>query len=208
MQPVVKVRNVIRSLKQAWGTSRMKGRLWDREYASGRWDDCDRSPGARVYSYVEKYAANGSILDLGCGSGNTANELNLESYRDYTGVDISGVALAKAAARSKAEGRGEKNRFVEGDIATWVPPQKYDAILFRESIYYVPQPRIKAVLEHYMSYLTETGVLIVNVGPYGTRRSPQILELIEQHYQPVEKYAPAGSNEFIVVLRRNQSGSK
>ena len=205
MQIARKLQNVVRALKQQWGSTSAKHRLWDDEYASGRWDHCEHSPESRVYSYIQKYSVNGSILDLGCGFGNAGNELPADSYRQYTGVDISDVALARATARSQAEGRGEKNRFFQGDIIAWQPDQKYDVILFRESIYYVPQIRIKATLDHYASHLTPTGVLIVNVGPNGTTNARYIFDLIKRNYHPIETYSAPDSDEFVAVFRANSS---
>src|SRR6185436_19758258 len=92
----VKFKNLLRGLKQVWGTARMKQELWDREYAAGKWNHCENTAGDRIYAFVEKYCRNGSILDMGCGSGNTSNELDANRYGDYTGVDVSDVAVQKA----------------------------------------------------------------------------------------------------------------
>jgi SAM-dependent methyltransferase len=201
MYLVTKIKNILRALKQKWGTFEIKHKLWDKEYGGGRWDHCEHTPGALVYDYIEKYSINGSILDLGCGSGNTANELGADKYHDYTGVDISEVAIKKAAARCQANNRGQKNRFVQGDIISCVPKQKHDVILFRESIYYVPHFKIKGMLDRYAPYLSEKGVFVVNVGQNGTHKARMILDLIERNYRIVEKYAPAESDEFVVVFR-------
>ncbi len=201
MNPISKARNVLRAVKQKWGSSAAKRHLWDEEYGTGRWDHCDHSPGARVYDYIEKYAREGDILDLGCGSGNTAAEIDGDQYRSYTGIDISEIALKKARARSQELGRSAKNQFLQSDIISVTPATKYDVILFRESIYYVPSRRIKAVLDHYKKYLTDKGVVIVNVGEHATKNARLILEVIVENYQVVEKYAPAGEREFIAVFR-------
>src|SRR4051812_24631879 len=115
MNPATKLTNVLRAVRQQWGTFETKHKLWDSEYGSGRWDHCAETPEARVYAYIEKYARSGDILDLGCGLGNTANEINGARYRNYIGVDVSDVALKRGAARSEANGRGAKNRFVLAD---------------------------------------------------------------------------------------------
>ncbi len=134
-----KIKNVLRGMRQRWGDEEVKRKLWDLEYGEGRWDHCERTPGAAVYAVVEECCAQGSVLDLGCGAGNTGNELDENRYADYTGVDISEVAIAKAAARSRQAGRGNKNRYIQSDIISYLPRKKHDVILLRESIYYIPQ---------------------------------------------------------------------
>jgi len=80
-----KARNVFRALVQRYGSERQKKRLWDDEYASGRWNYLDETGELSVHSTVEKYASNGSILDLGCGSATASIELNPAVYSTYTG---------------------------------------------------------------------------------------------------------------------------
>ena len=196
-----KAGNVWRATKQLWGGAETKRRMWDDEYGGGRWDHCARTPDAPVYRVVEEQCRNGSILDLGCGSGNTGNELNVGKYNDYTGVDISAVAVEKAAARSAEEGRAAKNRYVQGDIISHEPSKKYDVILFRESIYYVPGPKIKGMLDRYAGSLTERGVFVVDVGSNSTRKAGAILEIIERNYQVREKHSAEGARGFVVVFR-------
>jgi SAM-dependent methyltransferase len=196
-----KIRNVVRGLKQKWGSFGMKRRLWDKEYGGGRWDHCEHTPGSAVYSYVENYCMNGSILDLGCGSGNTGNELDICKYHDYTGVDISEVAIQNAAARSQRNGRREKNRYIQSDISSCVPKQKHDVILFRESIYYIPRSKIRGLLKRYSHYLTDKGVFVVHVSKSGTRKWRPIFEIIERNHMVMEKALSVESGDFVVVFR-------
>ncbi len=198
-----KFRNVFRAIKQLWGSSGVKQSVWDKEYAGGRWDHCDHTPGAHVYGYIEKHCRNGSILDLGCGSGNTGNELNVDKYQSYVGVDISEVAAQKAAQRSEGNGRAVKNRFLQGDIITYVPEQKHDVILFRESIYYVPVIKIKGVLDRYAGYLKEQGVFVVQVSKFATKRGRKIKEIIERHYTVVDRGPESVSDNYVVVFRNH-----
>lgn len=196
-----RAQNVLRSVKQRWGTSNAKHRLWDNEYAGGRWNHCEQTPGAVVYRYIEKYCANGSILDLGCGSGNTGNELDPTKYHRYIGVDISEIATQKATSRSQHNGRGETNQYLQGDIVSFEPDATYDVICFRESIYYIPHSKIKSMLDRYACFLKENGVFVVNVSKYGTRKGQQILELIESNFEMLEKYAPSEGEEFVTIFR-------
>src|SRR5208282_1696992 len=153
-------KNFIRGRVQKWGWAGLKGRLWDREFAEGRWDFIEKTAGDPVYQCVGNYCKHGRILDLGCGSGNTGCELDDNAYHDYTGVDISEVALATARQRSNELQRAGKNRYFQSDILSYAPDQTYDVILFRESIYYVPEGRIKGMLERYSNYLKPDGVFI------------------------------------------------
>ena len=163
MYLATKCRNVVRGLLQAHGTEGVKKLLWNSEFAQGRWNGLDSSPGDCVYPFVETYAHGGSILDLGCGPGSTGNELSMASYADYTGVDISDVAIDKAAKRGAREGRTTKNRYFQADICTYIPDRNFNVILFRDSIYYVPYNRITALLERYAAYLTADGVFVVRL---------------------------------------------
>src|SRR5438034_3412379 len=130
MYAINKFQNVIRALLQEWGSARVKKNLWNREFSQGRWDYIDSTPEDCVYFYVEKYCEGGSILDLGCGSGNTGNELDGSKYQDYTGVDVSDVAIQKAMDRTKRVGRCDKNHYFQSDIYTYLPKKKYAVILF------------------------------------------------------------------------------
>ena len=94
-RPVVLVRQKLRGLIQGYGTPKSKRRLWDNEFSSGRWDCLDDMRADCLYPLLEFYADGRSVLDLGCGPGTTANEINAR-YTWYTGVDISEVALVKA----------------------------------------------------------------------------------------------------------------
>lgn len=197
-----KLSNILRAVKQKWAPLRVKRDLWDKEYASGRWKHCELTPDAYVYRFVERYCAHGSILDLGCGSGNTGNEIDFDKYQDYTGVDISSVALSKAENRGQEGGRAAKNKYIEGNIESYIPINQHDVILFRESIYYIPFIKIKTTLDRYRRYLSDDrGVFIVNASKSGSKRFMSILALLEANYEIVEKYKPPGLDAYVLVFR-------
>ena len=139
---------------QAYGTPSIKKFLWNVQFSGGKWNCLNTTLGDCVYAYVEKYARDGSILDLGCGSGNTGNELEAKAYRHYTGVDISDVAIETAKRRSEDNRRADKNVYFQSDILDYAPTQPHDVILFRDSLYYVPAAKIRAILERYSRCLT------------------------------------------------------
>lgn len=198
------VRNKIRAFLQAYGTPKVKGYLWDTEFSGGRWDNLDATPEDCVYPYVEKSANGGSILDLGCGSGSTANELDTDTYRDYTGVDISGAAISKARSRTEQNGRAVKNRFFRSDIASYVPTQRFDVILFRDSIYYIPRAEIKATLDRYSKYLKPCGVFVARMWD-GSGKHKAIAEMIESNFNIVGKSFSEHPNAVVLVFRHRPS---
>ena len=76
-----KVHNFVRGRVQKWGSARLKQKLWDGEFASGKWDEIENTSDDPIYGFIEKYCRKGSFLDLGCGSGNTGCELPMGAYQ-------------------------------------------------------------------------------------------------------------------------------
>jgi SAM-dependent methyltransferase len=153
----------VRGFLLSYGPSNIKRRFWDKEYSEEKWSFAYNTVGDCVYDHLERHTRNGDILDIGCGSGNTATEMAESCYRSYLGVDISEAALAKARRRSQECGRGDKNRFESGDFLTYVPAGKYDVILFRESMYHVPLGKVKSTLDRYSAYLKDGGVFVIRL---------------------------------------------
>lgn len=201
-----RIRNVTRGLLQAYGTEKVKSHMWDVEFAHGRWDCLASTPGDCVYPFIEKYANTGSILDLGCGSGSTGNEIAETAYRDYTGVDISRVATSKAKRRTEENGRADKNRFFQSDVSSYVPTQQFDVILFRDSIYYVPRAKIAPMLDRYSKYLTREGVFIVRMWD-GRDKHRGIVDAIKGKFDIIDKHMSEQSNTVILVFRDRTTSS-
>jgi SAM-dependent methyltransferase len=163
MQIVHRTLTFVRGFLLSYGPTSVKKLFWDKEFSSTKWDFIDNTLGDCVYPYLEKYAHGGDILDLGCGPGNTANELAEGAYRSYVGVDISEAALAKAVKRTKENGRERKNSFAQSDFLGYIPAQDFDLILFRESLYHVPFGQVKPILDKFSKNLKERGVFVVRL---------------------------------------------
>jgi SAM-dependent methyltransferase len=180
-----KIKNRLRGLRQKWGSKQMKQALWDKEFSQGRWDMTLNTSGDLIYDYLKKYCRRGSLLDLGCGSGNTGCELDEGDYRQYVGIDISAVAIQNAKQRAEACGRSGKNFYEQGDIVAYVPKRRYDVILFRESIYYIPFQRIKNVLVRYSEFLEPGGVFIIRW--HDPKQGEEILRKVEEGFVVLER---------------------
>ncbi len=196
-----RVRNKARGLLLAHGPKGIKRSLWNAEFATGRWEGLAQTLGDCIYPFLEQYGKDGSILDLGCGSGNTGTELSANAYHDYTGVDISDVATDRARKRAEEDGRSEKNRYIQCDISTYEPTRQFDVILFRDSIYYVPGPKHKGMLDRYSKFLKPGGVFIVRLWT-GSGKYSSIVDFIEGNFQIVEKNVSGPSKTVVLVFRQ------
>ena len=196
---IARLRRILRArILKRWGSSETKQAIWDNEFAAGQWDYLERTSEDPVYGYLNRYAYQGSVLDLGCGSGNTGCEMEYSRYDRYTGVDISAQAVRRAEARSKNAGRQKKNEYFCDDIALFEPRERYDVILFRESLFYVPRTKVVGLLDRYRPWLTERGVFIVRM--CDRRRYGGIVRRIERNYHVLET-SPAADANIIMVFR-------
>jgi len=188
----------------SYGPTPIKTFFWNREFSNGKWNFLDNTAGDCVYPHLERIAANRSILDLGCGPGNTANEL-APVYRQYAGIDISEQALAKARRRTNENGRSHINSFARGDFLSYVPSQQFDVILFREAIYHVPLGKVRKTLDRFAQYLTDDGVFIVRLYVLEKGKMKQrpaaMISVIERAFDVVEKNHYPESGATVIVFR-------
>jgi SAM-dependent methyltransferase len=196
----------MQSAIKSYGPESIKRLIWNNEYSGEKWNFADSTVGDCVYSHLERHTAKGSILDLGCGTGNTATEIDASAYSIYVGVDISENCLNKAARRSKEKGRAEKNHFVRGDFLNYVPAQQFDVILFRESMYHVPLGKITSTVAHYSKYLRAGGVFIVRMKTCGLDGKPAsrpsaMIDAIKTEFDVVENCQYSESGATVIVFR-------
>ena len=133
---------------------------WEEQYRSGYWSYLDSAAEIAHYmvivGYVQQFSPNPAVLDVGCGHGRLFQLLHPYPYRSYLGIDHSeaGIQLAQSLARDNA-------RFERADFEEFVPTDRYDAIIFNESIYYAPQPA--ELFRRYATALTRDGIVIVSM---------------------------------------------
>ena len=212
MYSVDRVARFARGFLLSYGPSRFKKAVWNKEYTQNKWEFADNTLIDCIYPYLEKYSKDANILDIGCGAGNTANEMTA-TYMSYVGVDISEAALAKAAKRSRDNGRQDKNRFVCSDFLTYVPTGKFEMILFRESMYHVPIGEILPILHNYSQHLNDTGVFIVRLytgmNSKTKWRPTKMIRIIEDNFDVMERYYDNKSSATVVVFRPwRQAGNR
>lgn len=162
--------------------SRNKKQQWDKQYARGTWDTL-KSPleeerfGA-VRQLIAKYSRKGSILEVGCGEGILQSTLDPHLYTGYLGIDISEVAIQKAAYLENAH-----VHYRYADMEKFIPEQLYDIIVFSETLYYAANPL--QLMQLYMEYLQPGGVLIVSV--FENPRNKKAMDLINGSFPFTEE---------------------
>lgn len=152
-----------RAIVQKWGRREDKAALWDNEFRSGQWEYLKHSGQDFVYPILEKYLNGGSLLDFGCGNGNTSMELDFEVYDRYLGLDISPVAVEQCKKRSESEGRSDKNEYIVDTIEGFVSNDRFDVVLFRESLFYVTLFRIPGAIRKSRNLLKPGGVIVIRL---------------------------------------------
>lgn len=193
---------MINALLKRWGPLGLRKRVWDKEFSSGKWDYMDPKASRKggrdvVLDVLDRYSSGAHILDLGCGSGATGLEL-ADGYQSYVGVDISEVAVAKAGSVLCPGPKKATNKYLVGDVLTFVPLAKYSIILFRESLYYCPDRNIAALLSRYSGYLSPDGVFVVRL--HDRVKYQKIVQLIKSAYRIVECVAPADGSTIVIVF--------
>ena len=118
---------------------------------------------------LEAYQPAGRVLELACGPG-AWTELLLRYATSVTAIDAAPEMLARAKARV---GQG-RVRFIQADLFSWTPNQRYDFVFFGFWLSHVPLERFEAFWSIVADSLAPAGrVFFVD----DNARTPQ--ELIE-----------------------------
>ena len=99
---------------------------------------------------------NSDILELGCGTASLGNRL-AGRLRSYSGLDLSGSALAKAKCRSK-----KKNiHFIHGDMYESNFRPIYDIVWSQGLLEHFPNP--SEVVERHLTACKRGGTVLISV---------------------------------------------
>ena len=91
-----------------------------------------------------------------------------------------------------------RNTYCQADIFDYVPSQRYQVVLFRDSLYYVT--KIDLMLTRYSAYLEDDGVFIVRIAAWDERHR-WIEDTIGNGFDVVEKDRIDEPRALIVVFR-------
>ena len=99
--------------------------LWDEKYSSRprMWSG---QPNPQLIAEAA-HLPPGEALDLGCGEGADAIWLASRGWA-VTALDVSAVALERAAAHARERGQDTNIEWLQQDLATWVPERLFDLV--------------------------------------------------------------------------------
>lgn len=171
-----------------WERARPRGDLpqsaaaWDQQYSGGRWaflgSGGERARFAVMVGMLSE-ARNPAVLDVGCGEGVLYQRFRAYGCSRYVGIDLSQVAVARAAAVA-----GPEASFAAADAATYRPEGTFDALVFNEMLYYLHDPL--AAVRRYVEALMPGGRLIVSTWG-GSPRGMAILRQLHAAYDAVDE---------------------
>ncbi len=134
---------------------------WDSQFTDGKWDRLQegQSNTIEIARLVSDYARESGktirVLDVGCGNGGLARLIAGDPSIDYTGIDVSEAAVARAREVSP------QGTFIVGDAMN--PPENlgvFDVLVFSELLYYL-DPRI--VLPHYRTHANAGAQIYISI---------------------------------------------
>jgi SAM-dependent methyltransferase len=131
--------------------------FWDERYRSADrlWSG---QPNAQLVAQVAGLPP-GEALDAGCGEGADAIWLASQGWT-VTAVDVSAVALERAAGHAEAEGVAGRITWQREDLLTWEPgQQRFD--LVSAQFMHLPSPLLEAMHARLAAAVRPGGTLLI-----------------------------------------------
>jgi 2-polyprenyl-3-methyl-5-hydroxy-6-metoxy-1,4-benzoquinol methylase len=161
---------------------------WNKQFLAGSWNHLDSAPiektrHALIAMYATHYFPEGKILDVGCGLGTLQDFLSGPQKNNYTGLDVSDVAINMA--------RAKPGKFISGDASCFTTSETFQVIVFNEVLYYVD---FEAIIGRFLGFLAEDGLLIVSMCK-SEKSTPGLRawEYLDKHFRTVESVALTGT---------------
>jgi 2-polyprenyl-3-methyl-5-hydroxy-6-metoxy-1,4-benzoquinol methylase len=162
-------------MKPAADHERIKGtavarEVWERQYRGGGWDYLASEDEAGHYlaiaEFYGRYLHDGSVLDIGCGTGILAACLQRHAgmaASRYTGIDLAQEAVGQA------ESSFPGGRFSRLDYSTDAAPGRFDGVIFNETLYCFDDP-VAIVDKSIAENMHPRSLLIISM--YGGHHEP------------------------------------
>jgi SAM-dependent methyltransferase len=135
------------------------------------WFDANRNKNLMEREYLsiilERTKAGGSVLDLGCGSGEPLAKYFIDHGFRITGVDIAPKMIAICKERFPAQ------EWMVGDIRYFHLNRKFDVLLAFDSFFHIQPDAQRRMFPLFRDHAAEGALLMFSSGPkegevYGT----------------------------------------
>lgn len=139
-------------------------KMYTREYWDERYGSAEMIWSGNVNPHLGATASDlspGTALDVGSGEGGDAIWLAANGWQ-VTGVDVSVVALERAAARATAAGKEIAGRisWQPADVLSWDPaPERFD--LVSAQFMHLPRPALESLHQRLASAVRPGGTLLI-----------------------------------------------
>jgi SAM-dependent methyltransferase len=126
---------------------------FDSDYWQRHWSDRPGTGQVRAHPHLERELSGlpaGTALEAGCGEGAEAIWLAEHGWQ-VTAVDISGEALGRAADHAAGSAAAARITWVEADLSTWEPDQRFDLVTSHYAHASIPQLDLYDRLAHWVA---------------------------------------------------------
>lgn len=189
----------------AWEKRRSKGdvpvskEVWERQYTRGNWSVLAQLDELSRYmvlvGYLQYVKPGAAVLDVGCGEGLLLRHYRPYGYARYVGIDISETALAKIR-----HAENEATKFVCANAETYVPTERFDAIVFNGILCYFHDAIGTAA--RYARALNPDGLLIVSAYAPSLRELASLRALAARYRCLDETTVKNGTKSWVCSVLR------
>jgi trans-aconitate methyltransferase len=181
-------------LARRFGTRKLQQAAYNARFLSGEWKTGPVDVSQDLVEVILRHASGGKVALMGCGTGGLAAILDRSECTSILGIDLSSVAVERANMRGLT-----RAQFIMADFSSWGCTEQYDAIVFEESLYYLPLKKQVHVLTEHRLCLTRTGVFVITVSDAARYRI--MLEMIRSRFYVLEDRDHGNSLHRLVVFR-------
>lgn len=186
----------IHYLARRYGWASLQRAALNARFRSGDWSGF--SEPRELIQLVEEHAARGAVLVMGCGVNPIGRALDPNSYHALLGVDLSPEAIQQC--RQLTTSPRQYFKCLDMRESGAVPVFTCSAVIFSESLYYLPIPDILPVLQRCRDLLSAAGVVIVTIAD-PVRYRP-VMELIRDNFRIIRSGAINRESDRQVLVFR------
>lgn len=128
------------------------------------WNDARRAQLFIERPWIDRFCAlmrpGGTVLDIGCGSGEPIAEYLVAQRFEVCGVDTSGPMLARARARRPTQ------EWIEADMRTLSLARRFDGAILWDSFFHLTQDAQREMFPRLASHTNAGAPVLFTSGPH------------------------------------------